>query len=168
MCCTEVHRRVGEGRNGGHYKHTRKNGRRKRQAKSIGFSSSLIPHYSSIYRLQDELGPGSRLDRSPSFSLSHQSPLIARTSPSISSTRAQKPAQSRCESVGSSREQIRIMASSNRHWPSMYRSSLACNIQQPQPDMNNGKSSLMSSSKPSLVDNCLHVTVSCCMLIISC
>ncbi|XP_062230413.1 WUSCHEL-related homeobox 12-like [Phragmites australis] len=39
------------------------------------------------------------------------------------------------------------MASSNRHWPSMYRSSLACNIQQPQPDMNNGsgKSSLMSS-----------------------
>jgi hypothetical protein len=42
------------------------------------------------------------------------------------------------------------MASSNRHWPSMYRSSLACNIQQPQPDMNNGaggKSSLLSSSK---------------------
>ncbi|CAN6345854.1 unnamed protein product [Urochloa humidicola] len=44
------------------------------------------------------------------------------------------------------------MASSNRHWPSMYRSSLACNFQQPQPDsMNNGggggggKSSLMSS-----------------------
>ncbi|CAN6354348.1 unnamed protein product [Urochloa humidicola] len=42
------------------------------------------------------------------------------------------------------------MASSNRHWPSMYRSSLACNLQQPQPDMNNGgggggKSSLMSS-----------------------
>ncbi|KAJ1264091.1 hypothetical protein BS78_09G235800 [Paspalum vaginatum] len=36
------------------------------------------------------------------------------------------------------------MASSNRHWPSMYRSSLACNFQ--QPDMNNGgKSSLMSS-----------------------
>ncbi|KAG2617520.1 hypothetical protein PVAP13_3NG181640 [Panicum virgatum] len=43
------------------------------------------------------------------------------------------------------------MASSNRHWPSMYRSSLACNFQQPQPDMNigggggGGKSSLMSS-----------------------
>nr|CAB3464447.1 unnamed protein product [Digitaria exilis] len=41
------------------------------------------------------------------------------------------------------------MASSNRHWPSMYRSTLACNFQQPQPDMNNGggggKSSLMSS-----------------------
>ncbi|CAL5096253.1 unnamed protein product [Urochloa decumbens] len=42
------------------------------------------------------------------------------------------------------------MASSNRHWPSMYRSSLACNFQQPQqPDMNNGggggKPSLMSS-----------------------
>ncbi|OEL29047.1 WUSCHEL-related homeobox 12 [Dichanthelium oligosanthes] len=43
------------------------------------------------------------------------------------------------------------MASSNRHWPSMYRSSLACNFQQPQPDMNNGggggggKASLMSS-----------------------
>ncbi|WVZ99605.1 hypothetical protein U9M48_044875, partial [Paspalum notatum var. saurae] len=38
------------------------------------------------------------------------------------------------------------MASSNRHWPSMYRSSLACNFQ--QSDMNNGgagKSSLMSS-----------------------
>ncbi|RCV16535.1 hypothetical protein SETIT_3G145800v2 [Setaria italica] len=39
------------------------------------------------------------------------------------------------------------MASSNRHWPSMYRSSLACNFQQPQPDMNNGGGgkSLMSS-----------------------
>ncbi|KAG2625753.1 hypothetical protein PVAP13_3KG435500 [Panicum virgatum] len=41
------------------------------------------------------------------------------------------------------------MASSNRHWPSMYRSSLAFNFQQPQPDLNNGggggKSSLMSS-----------------------
>ncbi|XP_062179511.1 WUSCHEL-related homeobox 12-like [Phragmites australis] len=41
------------------------------------------------------------------------------------------------------------MASSNRHWPSMYRSNLACNFQQPQPDTNNGgggdKSSLMPS-----------------------
>ncbi|KAL6620696.1 hypothetical protein ACP70R_035835 [Stipagrostis hirtigluma subsp. patula] len=43
------------------------------------------------------------------------------------------------------------MASSNRHWPSMYRSSLACDFPQPQPDMNNagggggGKSSLISS-----------------------
>ncbi|KAL6848669.1 hypothetical protein ACP4OV_021252 [Aristida adscensionis] len=41
------------------------------------------------------------------------------------------------------------MASSNRHWPSLYRSNLACNFQQPQPDMNNGggggKSSLTSS-----------------------
>ena len=64
------------------------------------------------------------------------------------------------------------MASSNRHWPSMYRSSLACNFQQPQPDMNNGgKSSLMSSSMHvslvlsiSMLHLYLHITVSCCML----
>ena len=57
------------------------------------------------------------------------------------------------------------MASSNRHWPSMYRSSLACNFQQPQPDMNNGgggggKSSLMSSSMSLIY--MLHLT---CMLL---
>jgi len=47
----------------------------------------------------------------------------------------------------------------------MYRSSLACNFQQPQPDMNNGgggggKSSLMSSSMSLIY--MLHLT---CMLL---
>ena len=69
------------------------------------------------------------------------------------------------------------MASPNRHWPSMFRSNLACNIQQQQqPDMNgNGSSSssfLLSpptaattgNGKPSLLSSgstCMSLFSSC-------